>query len=52
MASLLKGMDVGKNDRFDPVLADQVAKQIADLDPADPDEHIIPEIEEHRGSGD
>ena len=43
-ASLLKGMDAEKMIDLS-VLADQVAKQIADLDPADPDD-IIPEIEE------
>ena len=44
VASLLKGMDAEKMIDLS-VLADQVAKQIADLDPADPDD-IIPEIEE------
>ena len=44
VASLLKGMDADKIIDLS-LLADQVAKQIADLDPDDPND-IIPEIEE------
>ena len=43
-ASLLKGMDADKMIDLS-LLADQVAKQIADIDPDDPND-IIPEIEE------